>query len=77
MTNKARKITLSKFAQTKVVQPSHFEATEITLPTQTKYHVAHITQNSFEYDPTYGTRETKSPVQFNLYPLVVDSYGVP
>ena len=77
MTNKARKITLSKFAQTKVVQPSHFEATEITLSTQTKYHVAHVTQNSFEYDPTYGTQETSSPVQFNLYPLVIDSYGVP
>ena len=77
MLNRARKLTLSTFTQTKVVEPSYIESTEINLSEQTRYYIAPIIQNVFEYDPTFGTRETKAAIQFNLYPLVVDSRGTP
>ena len=77
MLNRARKLTLSCFIQTKVVEPSHLESTEINLSEQTRYYITPIIQNVFEYDPTFGTREAKAAIQFNLYPVVVDSRGIP
>lgn len=77
MLNKARKLTLSTFTQTRVVEPSHAESTEINLFEEVKYYIAPITQNVFEYNPTFGTREVKVAIQFNLYPLVIDSRGIP
>ncbi len=77
MLNRARKLTLSSFTQTKVVEPSHLESTEINLSEQTRYYITPIIQNVFEYDPTFGTREAKAAIQFNLYPVVVDSRGIP
>lgn len=77
MLNRTRKLTLSTFTQTKVVEPSQVESTEINLSEQIQYYIAPVTQNVFEYDPTLGTREIKETVQFNLYPLVIDGKGTP
>ncbi len=77
MPNRARKLVLSTFTQTEVVDPSHVGATRINLSKTAQYHITPVTQNLFEYDSELGTRETLTTVQYNLFPIVVDSKRIP
>lgn len=77
MLGEAKKITLSTFTQTTVVNPSHVDLTQDNLSEQTRYQFKPVTRTVFQYDRTLGTREIEETIQFNLYPIVVDYRGIP
>lgn len=45
MPNRARKLVLSTFTQTEVVDPSYVGATRINLSKTAQYHITPVTQN--------------------------------
>lgn len=77
MSKKAKKITLSAFVQTRVSDVINPESIQIFLPNNFTYYIEPVTRIEFSFDRDRGIKEVLKAFEYNIFPLVVGSDGVP
>lgn len=77
MTKRAKKLTFSTFVQTKVTTADTEGVSKVQLANGIEYFISAVEQLAFKYDELLGATQVVLPVTFNLYPIALDSEGIP
>ena len=77
MEKKAQKRILTKFIQTETNSFHSDKSTKINLNQDISYYIKPVERVDYNYDAIAGVKQTNSAISFNLYPVVLDSEGIP